>query len=115
MSKIESISIVEHRRSKDLNVEERLELKNDNGRLYATGYGRTFDVEFRKITDESIIKLFTEKLHYIHNGRHKGDAFGFYFVGDDMPWGVETTERLWESNDTSERLLLLMALIRTKQ
>ncbi len=80
------------RRSKDLNVEERLELKNDNGRLYATGYGRTFDVEFRKITDESIIKLFTEKLHYIHNGRHKGDAFGFYFVGDDMPWGVETTE-----------------------
>lgn len=104
----EQLSIIEHRlsdvpdreylyrgfnpRSKDLNIDERLELKNDGGKLYATGYGRTIDVEFKKITDDSIIKLFTEKLHYIHSGRHKGEAFGFYFAGDDIPWGVETVE-----------------------
>lgn len=79
-------------RNKDLNINERLELKHEGGRLYATGHGRILEVEFRKITDESIIKLFTEKLHYIHSGRHKGDTFGFFFQGDDMPWGVETTE-----------------------
>lgn len=79
-------------RSKDLNIENRLELKHEGGRLYATGFGRTIDVEFKKITDDSIIKLFTEKLHYIHSGRHQGDAFGFYFAGDDLPWGVETIE-----------------------
>lgn len=79
-------------RSKDLNVSERLELKHEGERLYATGYGRTLEVEFRRITDEAIIRLFTEKLHYIHSGRHSGDTFGFFFAGDDLPWGVETTE-----------------------
>lgn len=78
--------------SKDLNAEQRLELKNDNGSLYAIGHGRRFEVEFKKITDTAVIDLFTEKLHYIHSARHRGDAFGFYFKGDTMPWGVETVE-----------------------
>lgn len=78
--------------SKDLNISKRLELKNNNGTLIASGYGRSFEVEFKKIQDTSIIELFTEKLHYIHSARHRGDAFGFFFKGDDMPWGVETAE-----------------------
>lgn len=80
------------RHSKDLNVHERLELKHDGNRLYATGFGRTLDVEFKKIKNESVIRLFTEKLHYIHSARSSGDTFGFFFAGDDMPWGVETVE-----------------------
>lgn len=79
-------------RSKDLNVRDRLELKHDRDRLYATGFGRTIEVEFRKITNNNIIRLFTEKLHYIHSARAAGDAFGFYFAGDNLPWGVETVE-----------------------
>ena len=81
-----------NRHSKDLNIHERLELKHDGDLLYATGFGRTLDVEFKKIKDESIIRLFTEKLHYIHSSRSNGDTFGFFFVGDDIPWGVETVE-----------------------
>lgn len=80
------------RHSKDLNVNERLELKRDGNRLYATGFGRTLDVEFKKIKNEAVIRLFTEKLHYIHNARSSGDTFGLFFTGDDMPWGVETVE-----------------------
>lgn len=79
-------------RSKDLNTRDRLELKHDKNRLYATGFGRTIEVEFRKITDDATIRLFTEKLHYIHHARATGDTFGFYFTGDDIPWGVETIE-----------------------
>ncbi len=79
-------------RSKDLNVKQRLELKHAGNQLYATGYGRTLNVVFKKIEDEATIRLFTEKLHYIHNSRMSGDAFGFYFEGDDIPWGVETVE-----------------------
>lgn len=79
-------------RSKDLNIRDRLELKHDKDRLYATGFGRTIEVEFRKTTDDATIRLFTEKLHYIHSARATGDAFGFYFAGDDIPWGVETIE-----------------------
>lgn len=78
--------------ARDLNCEKRLELKNIRGSLVAIGDGCSFEVEFKKIDNEKIIELFTEKLHYIHTGRHKGDAFGFFFKGDTMPWGVETIE-----------------------
>lgn len=78
--------------SKDLNVNNRLELKHDKDRIYAANADRVFGVEFKKITDDKMIKLFTEKLHYIHSGRHNGDAFGLFFKGDDIPWGVETIE-----------------------
>lgn len=78
--------------SKDLNRDKRLELKTINGALCAIGDGCSFEVEFKKIDDQSIIELFTEKLHYIHSPRHRGDVFGFFFKGDALPWGVETTE-----------------------
>lgn len=78
--------------SRDLNFNRRLELKSINGSLVAIGDGCTFEVEFKKIDDNELIELFTEKLHYIHVGRHKGDTFGLFFKGDSIPWGVETTE-----------------------
>jgi adenylate cyclase class IV len=78
--------------ARDLNRNRRLELKNINGSLVAIGEGCSFEVEFRKIDDRELIELFTEKLHYIHAGRHKGDAFGFFFKGDAIPWGIETIE-----------------------
>lgn len=77
---------------RDLNIDERLELKNIDGQLIAFGSGRSFEVEFKKIEDHELINLFTEKLHYVHSARARGEAFGFFFVGDPIPWGIETTE-----------------------
>lgn len=76
----------------DLNVNKRLELCNEGGRLIAKNSHCSFLVEFRKIQDDNIVSLFTNELHYIHQGRPKGDTFGFYFAGDEMPWAIETTE-----------------------
>jgi len=49
-------------------------------------------VEFHPVTDERVINLFCDDLHYIHHSKNKGEAFGLYFVGDDLPWALETTE-----------------------
>ena len=77
---------------KDLNIHDRLELKNIENRLIAVGNGRSFNVDFRRVADTNLITLFTENLHYIHSGRHRGDVFGLFFEGDEIPWGIETTE-----------------------
>jgi adenylate cyclase class IV len=79
-------------RSRDLNINHRLELKREGERLYATSDDCIFEIEFKKITDDKLINLFTEKLHYIHSSRHHGDAFGLFFRGDSVPWGIETVE-----------------------
>lgn len=93
-------------RHKDLNTNDRLELKNDGNQLVAVGNGRHFEVEFKKITDNAVIDLFTEKLHYIHSGRQRGDVFGFFFKGDPLPWGVETTEPSIIAKDYKKDALL---------
>ncbi len=77
----------------DLNVAYRLKLVRENGQLYAVGDGRKFEVEFKVVdTSDKTIKLFTETLHYIHQGRDSGDIFAFYFKGDQYPWAIETAE-----------------------
>lgn len=78
--------------SRDLNVDNRLELKLIDEKLVALGDGIQIEVEFKKIDDPELVQLFTEKLHYIHSKRSRGDAFGFYFKGDRYPWGIETIE-----------------------
>ncbi len=76
----------------DLNVKDRLELCWENEKLVAKNANRSFNVEFRIVHDERIISLFSSDLHYIHRDRPRGETFGFYFSGDDMPWAIETTE-----------------------
>jgi hypothetical protein len=76
----------------DLNVNDRLNLCWENEKLIAKNDKRSFNVEFRTIHDEDIISLFSSDLHYIHQDRPKGETFGFYFVGDAIPWAIETTE-----------------------
>src|SRR3989338_246230 len=76
----------------DLNVKDRLELCWENEKLIAKNANRSFNVEFRIVHDERITSLFSSDLHYIHRDRPRGETFGFYFSGDDMPWAVETTE-----------------------
>jgi len=77
----------------DLNMYDRLIMKKRDGRFVATSPdGREYEVECRLVEDPEIVALFTEGLHYIHNGRTEGDAFGFYFKGDKYPWAVETVE-----------------------
>lgn len=76
----------------DLNINDRLELCWQNDELIARNARRSFKVEFKVVHDERIISLFSNELHYIHRDRPKGETFGFYFVGDEIPWAVETTE-----------------------
>ena len=76
----------------DLNVNDRLELCWQDGELKAKHNYRLFDVEFKTVHDDHIVSLFSNELHYIHQDRPKGDTFGFYFAGDDLPWAIETTE-----------------------
>jgi len=76
----------------DLNINDRLELRWENEKLIAKNNSRSFNVEFRTVHDEKIVSLFSNELHYIHQNRPKGETFGFYFVGDSMPWAIETTE-----------------------
>ncbi len=76
----------------DLNVNDRLELRWENEQLIAKNDRRSFNVEFRTVHDENIVSLFSNELHYIHQDRPKGETFGFYFVGDTIPWAIETTE-----------------------
>lgn len=79
-------------RHKDLNINHRLEMKRSNGRYYASNDNYEFEVEFKQIEDPETIDLFTDKLHYIHSERTRGDTFGLFFKGDSFPWAVETTE-----------------------
>jgi hypothetical protein len=79
-------------RHHDLNTADRLKLKKDSGRIKAVGIGRELTVEFRKIEDPKVVSLFTGDLHYIHQQRADGDAFGLFFAGDPWPWAVETAE-----------------------
>lgn len=76
----------------DLNINDRLVLCWENECLVAKNDKRSFRVEFRTVHDEKIVSLFSNELHYIHQDRPKGETFGFYFVGDDIPWAIETTE-----------------------
>jgi hypothetical protein len=76
----------------DLNVKDRLELCWEGDKLIAKNSHRSFNVEFRVVHDENIIGLFSSELHYIHRDRPRGETFGFYFSGDDIPWAIETTE-----------------------
>lgn len=76
----------------DLNINSRLELCKDGDKLVAKNEHRSFAVEFRVVHDEDIVSLFTNELHYIHQGRPKGETFGFYFSGENIPWAIETTE-----------------------
>lgn len=76
----------------DLNVKDRLDLCWQDDKLIAKNENRSFNVEFRTVHDERIISLFSNELHYIHRDRPKGETFGFYFVGDEIPWAIETTE-----------------------
>jgi adenylate cyclase class IV len=77
---------------RDLNVHNRLELSRSGDKLTAKNQHHAFNVDFRVVHDEHIISLFTNELHYIHRDRPKGEVFGFYFSGDDIPWAIETTE-----------------------
>ena len=76
----------------DLNINDRLELTWENEKLIAKNDRRSFNVEFRVVHDERVISLFSNELHYIHRDRPRGETFGFYFAGDNIPWAIETTE-----------------------
>jgi len=77
----------------DLNIYNRLTLQRErDGKLVARNQYHSFSIEFKLVRDERIISLFTSELHYIHQDRPKGETFGFYFSGDEIPWAIETTE-----------------------
>jgi hypothetical protein len=77
----------------DLNSRHRLNLVNNDGNLFAIGDGRSFEVYFKKVDPQDrVVSLFTETLHYVHNGRSGRDIFALYFKGDKYPWAIETTE-----------------------
>lgn len=81
-------------KSNDLNINHRLQMiKNDKGQIFATSEnGISLEVLFKKVEEEEIINLFTSDLHYIHEGRTRGETFGLYFAYDKLPWAIETTE-----------------------
>jgi adenylate cyclase class IV len=76
----------------DLNINDRLSLCRDGSILIARNRYRSFNIEFREVHDERIVSLFSSDLHYIHRDRSRGEVFGLYFSGDEMPWAIETTE-----------------------
>ncbi len=76
----------------DLNCQNRLILFREGDKIFAKNSYHTFSVEFKIVNDDSLISLFTNELHYIHQDRPKGETFGFYFNGDKIPWAIETTE-----------------------
>ena len=77
---------------KDLNIHNRLKIKTEKEQIMAGNNHFSLRVEFRKIEDPGLIRLFTFYLHYIHSERMRGDAFGLFFEGDQIPWAIETTE-----------------------
>jgi hypothetical protein len=81
----------------DLNNKNRLIMHKEDGCLFAVGKSPRgkeikIPVDFTRIEDENIIRIFTGELHYIHQERNKGEVFGFFFRGDKYPFAVETTE-----------------------
>jgi adenylate cyclase class IV len=105
----EQFSIIKHRLSKlnydleylfrglsgkykDLNVNNRLMMCKEGDRLIAKNETSSFAVEFRQVEDGNLISLFTNELHYVHRNRPKGETFGLFFAGDEIPWAIETTE-----------------------
>lgn len=76
----------------DLNIKDRLTLCWEDGKLIARNAHRSFNVEFKMLHDDRVISLFSNELHYIHRDRPKGETFGFYFSGEEIPWAIETTE-----------------------
>ena len=90
----------------DLNINNRLELYKENNKLTARNNNCLFNVDFRTVQDDNIISLFTNELHYIHQGRPKGETFAFYFTGDNIPWAIETTGPSVISKDYKRDALL---------
>ena len=91
---------------KDLNVNNRLTIYRENDRLIAKNKYYSFAVEFRQVEDENLISLFTNELHYVHRGRPKGETFGLFFAGDEIPWAIETTEPSVVVKEYKRRALL---------
>jgi len=90
----------------DLNTLYRLKIENRADKIFATGDGRCFEVEFKKIDDPRIISCFTGSLHYIHQERIEGDTFALFFKGDQYPWAIETTEKSTNSRQYKRNTLL---------
>lgn len=95
-------------KSNDLNIGRRLQMtRNDNGQIFATSEnGIVLEVLFKKVEEEEIIKLFTNDLHYIHEGRTRGETFGLYFAYDKLPWAIETTESSVLAKEYKRKALL---------
>lgn len=90
----------------DLNINDRLELCKEGNKLVAKNDSCSFVAEFKTVQDDNIVSLFTNELHYIHQGRPKGETFAFYFAGDNIPWAIETTEPSVISKDYKRDALL---------
>ena len=95
-------------KSNDLNIKHRLQMtRNSNGQIFATSEnGIALEVLFKKVEEEEIINLFTNDLHYIHNGRTRGETFGLYFAYDKLPWAIETTESSTLAKEYKRKALL---------
>ncbi|MGC9049214.1 MAG: hypothetical protein ACP5IX_03295 [Patescibacteria group bacterium] len=94
-------------KAKDLNRYRRLKLEKQNGKIWAiddNGYQR--EIEFKRIDETDIISVLTGSFHYIHNERSRGETFAFFFKGDQLPWGVETTEKSCYSRPYKKLALL---------
>lgn len=95
-------------KSNDLNINRRLKMtRNDKGQIFATSEdGIVLEVLFKKVEEEEIINLFTNDLHYIHEGRTRGETFGLYFAYDKLPWAIETTESSVLAKEYKRKALL---------
>lgn len=92
---------------KDLNRFNRLKLKRKNNKLLAIGdNGYQRDIEFKKIDNKDLVSVLISDFHYIHNERSCGDIFAFFFKGDQIPWGIETTEKSRHSRSYKKMALL---------
>ncbi len=94
-------------KSNDLNIKCRLQMTKNNGQIFATSEnGIALEVLFKKVEEEEIINLFTNDLHYIHEGRTRGETFGLYFAYDKLPWAIETTESSILAKEYKRKALL---------
>lgn len=90
----------------DLNCAHRLVMeKNESGLVAHDRYG-SLVVEYRPVTNPNIVSLFTNELHYIHQEKTRGETFGFFFHGEEIPWAVETTEPSVLARDYKRSALL---------
>ncbi len=95
-------------KSNDLNTGRRLQMvKNSKGQIFATSENSiTLEVLFKKVEEEEVINLFTNDLHYIHEGKTRGETFGLYFSYDKLPWAIETTESSILAKEYKRKALL---------